>query len=83
MGFLRNLSLAVGLLALCVVAVGCATTTPDPGSGVSPPQPVSPLATSTAVPTATPVPTPTPTAAPVQMVILHTNDNWGETEPCG
>jgi hypothetical protein len=19
----------------------------------------------------------------IQLVILHTNDNWGETEPCG
>jgi hypothetical protein len=23
------------------------------------------------------------TAEPVTWVILHTNDNWGETEPCG
>jgi 2',3'-cyclic-nucleotide 2'-phosphodiesterase (5'-nucleotidase family) len=21
--------------------------------------------------------------APIDVVILHTNDNWGETEPCG
>jgi ABC-type glycerol-3-phosphate transport system substrate-binding protein len=20
---------------------------------------------------------------PIELVILHTNDNWGETEPCG
>ncbi len=27
---------------------------------------------------------PTPAApAPDQLTILHTNDNWGETEPCG
>ena len=83
MGFLRSLSIASGLLVLCLVAVGCATDTPGPGSAVSPPQPVLPVATSTVVPTATPEPTSTPTAAPVQLVILHTNDNWGETEPCG
>jgi hypothetical protein len=34
---------------------------------------------------------PTPTATPsstagrsaIEVVLLHTNDNWGETEPCG
>lgn len=32
-------------------------------------------------PTDTPVP---PTARPdVHLALLHTNDNWGETEPCG
>jgi hypothetical protein len=20
---------------------------------------------------------------PIELVVLHTNDNWGETEPCG
>jgi hypothetical protein len=83
MGFLHRLSTAAGLLALCLLAVGCATDTPEATSPVSPTQPVLPVATSTAVPTSTSVPTPTPTAEPVQVVILHTNDNWGETEPCG
>ena len=23
------------------------------------------------------------TPAPLDLVVLHTNDNWGETEPCG
>ena len=23
------------------------------------------------------------TLAPLDLVVLHTNDNWGETEPCG
>ena len=23
------------------------------------------------------------TPAPMELVVLHTNDNWGETEPCG
>lgn len=22
-------------------------------------------------------------SAPFDLVVLHTNDNWGETEPCG
>ena len=29
------------------------------------------------------VTTPSATAAPVSLLVLHTNDNWGETEPCG
>jgi hypothetical protein len=24
-----------------------------------------------------------PTPSPIDLVVLHTNDNWGETEPCG
>ena len=83
MGLFRRLAKVAGFLALCLVAVGCATDTSGLRSGISSPQQVSPVATSTAVPTATYVPTPTATAGPVQMVILHTNDNWGETEPCG
>jgi hypothetical protein len=23
------------------------------------------------------------TPVPLDLVVLHTNDNWGETEPCG
>ena len=33
--------------------------------------------------TATPTTTPAPAPSPMQLVVLHTNDNWGETEPCG
>ena len=52
----------------------------------------SPLPTETVAPTVVdlrssspPTETTTPTLAPesVSLVILHTNDNWGETEPCG
>jgi hypothetical protein len=49
----------------------------------------SPLATATPflavslAPAQTPVPTHQPMALPGQLVVLHTNDNWGETEPCG
>jgi|GEM_PF-3120901 len=33
--------------------------------------------------TATRQAAPSPTASPVELTVLHTNDNWGETEPCG
>ena len=55
------------------------------------PTPVSSGAPSPLLPTDTPAPTAaagSPAPAPAQtstdqLVILHTNDNWGETEPCG
>ena len=83
-----------GLLILSLLLAGCETATP----GAEPPistlaQSVlqSPLPSPTAAPTSTseltltPEPTPTtaPTPAPIQLTVLHTNDNWGETEPCG
>ncbi len=43
----------------------------------------TPLPTPTPLPTSTPTPMPTPALSPIQLVVLHTNDNWGETEPCG
>ena len=65
----------VPLLALGCFVVGCGTLTPDVGLE------------STQVPIETPLPTGTPalspTRKPIQLVVLHTNDNWGETEPCG
>lgn len=51
------------------------------------PTEVSPLPTPMASPSATPPATPTPpppaAMAPLPLLVLHTNDNWGETEPCG
>lgn len=88
-GFVLCLSMAAGLLALSLATVGCATDSPEATAPVSPTQIVSTVATATttptqtSVPTSTPVPSPTPTSEPLQLVILHTNDNWGETEPCG
>jgi hypothetical protein len=40
---------------------------------------------ATSAPTVLPSPTAgaLPTASPAAWIILHTNDNWGETEPCG
>ncbi|MBN1136764.1 MAG: hypothetical protein JXM73_09260 [Anaerolineae bacterium] len=74
----------VGLLILGLILAGCKTATPGAGLPTSTlAQSVlwSPLPSPTAVPTPTPVPTLTP--APIQLTVLHTNDNWGETEPCG
>jgi len=64
----------IGLL----LAVGCATT-PDVEGTLF----VSPVATEAPRPTASPIAMPSPGVGPVSLVILHTNDNWGETEPCG
>jgi hypothetical protein len=83
MGALRSLSVVARILALCLAAVGCAAEMPEPASPISTTGSALPVATSTPVPTPTLAPVPTPTAEPVQVVILHTNDNWGETEPCG
>jgi hypothetical protein len=63
------------LLALGIFVVSCGTVTP--GTGLSP----SLLPTKTALPIRTL--TPIPTREPIQLVLLHTNDDWGETEPCG
>jgi len=83
------------LLVLGSILVGCGSPTPTAQTDLmqSPLVADSPLPTPTAtkapsatlVPTFTPQPTPTPlpTPAPGQIVVLHTNDNWGETEPCG
>jgi hypothetical protein len=86
--------LMAGLLILTLILAGCENATPG---GEQPPSTVaqsvlqSPLASPTAVPTFTPKPAPTPEPSPilapasaaVQLTLLHTNDNWGETEPCG
>ena len=76
----------VGLGVLCLlvaslVVASCGSGTPLSELQVSPLSQSSPLPTTTASPTDTPTPVPTP--EPRQLVVLHTNDNWGETEPCG
>jgi 2',3'-cyclic-nucleotide 2'-phosphodiesterase (5'-nucleotidase family) len=68
----------VALLIVLGLVVSCGGTTPEADSQVSPLAPASPL-----LPTVTMAPTATPAPAPIQLTILHTNDNWGETEPCG
>jgi hypothetical protein len=72
---------------------------PRPTSELTPsavaPSQVSPLPTPALQPSpsaaassqVSPLPTPTPelasAPAPNRLLVLHTNDNWGATEPCG
>jgi hypothetical protein len=79
-----------GLLVLSLVVTACEMETPGAGVQNSPLAVDSPLpGAAIQAPLATTVmPTPTAAAAvlpptPIQLVVLHTNDNWGETEPCG
>lgn len=74
------LSLAV-LLVVGLLFVACGTATPRDGLEAGSPAFDSPL--STEVAGAAPSQVPTATPAPLRLVVLHTNDNWGETEPCG
>ena len=81
----------VGLFALGLFVAGCGepvvTGEPEPArqmeAQLSPLIADSPGPTPTLVPSGTPTPTPRPMPSPGQVVLLHTNDNWGETEPCG
>jgi hypothetical protein len=73
--------LSMSLLLL----VGCERPTPGAGGEMATGVFSSPLSagTSASTPVVKPTATPLPTPAPLRLVILHTNDNWGETEPCG
>lgn len=89
----------LSLLVFSLLLVGCGTATPEPrgqapaasDAQVSPLVHVSVLPTPTAAPVHTPAalsapadtPAPMPAQRASQLVVLHTNDNWGETEPCG
>lgn len=72
----------VCLLALGLVVTGCGSPTSGPDWQISPLAQVSPLPAPTFTPTVLPTPTFAATK-PMQLVVLHTNDNWGATEPCG
>lgn len=85
----------VCLLILSLAVAGCGSVASEPDWQTSPlaqasPSP-APAFTSTPTPASTSTPQPAPTFTPVplpapaanQLVVLHTNDNWGETEPCG
>jgi hypothetical protein len=87
---LRSWAAFLVLLIPSLLLAGCAGTASDPG------QQLSPLATAwadsnslSALPTATPplsmvtLPPLTVGQPSFQLLVLHTNDNWGETEPCG
>jgi hypothetical protein len=86
------------LLIPGLVLAACGGETPEPGpqpttelqstpeSGLQ----TSPLATPDGDAGLSVLPTPTATLPPpaadlsaVDLVLLHTNDDWGETEPCG
>jgi hypothetical protein len=83
------------VLALVLVVSGCGTLTPEADVQTSPLTRHSPLPTAPLLPTTSPVPVFTPATAltpalipepapgPGQLVVLHTNNNSGETEPCG
>lgn len=59
----------------------------SPLSPLSTASPLSPLSTASPLPMVTETPAlasiPVSTAEPLELIVLHTNDNWGETEPCG
>jgi hypothetical protein len=90
----RGWSIAACLFALLLLAgCGFAATQPLPSATVSPAGATQILPSATVSPAATAEPaaelatSPLPTAGaarePLQLVVLHSNDNWGETEPCG
>jgi hypothetical protein len=71
------------LLVVGLLAISCGTVTPTASVQTSPLAANSPLPSATVAPIPRPTSTATLLPAPVTLVILHTNDNWGETEPCG
>lgn len=77
----------VSVLAALVLAISLFLSSCSSDSNhelqVSPLPQVSPLTVATFTPPPTLPPTFTAMPVPMQLVVLHTNDNWGETEPCG
>jgi 2',3'-cyclic-nucleotide 2'-phosphodiesterase (5'-nucleotidase family) len=65
------------LMGLALALFGCSgiMSTPTPTSTSMPTKTPTPIPTST--------PTPTPTPRPIELTVLHTNDTWGYSEPCG
>jgi len=66
---IRRLILALLAAALFLPSAGCTVTVSTP--------------TATPAPSPTRKPTVTPLPQPVEIVVLHTNDALGYTEPCG
>jgi hypothetical protein len=75
----------VTLLVLALALAACGEGALETDVQVSPLALDSPILPDPSTLTVEPTLVPTPTPAPVQieLVVLHTNDNWGETEPCG
>lgn len=74
MNSVRSGMLVLLMLVLGLAASGCAT------GGAEVAAPASVAQTTRQLPS---LATSTPMPAPLPLVVLHTNDNWGETEPCG
>jgi hypothetical protein len=74
------LPLLVLALIPALASCGSLTSPTDPPAAASERDTqASPLAQLSPLPT----PTSEPAPKPIELVVLHTNDNWGETEPCG
>lgn len=59
--------LAFAALLVGLLLVGCGEALPEASS----------------LPTPTTEPDPQTPREAIELIVLHTNDNWGETEPCG
>ena len=69
------------VLALLLASCGALPTNqPEPADDT---RTVSPITTVAGVQYSPLAPTATMVPDPLRLVVLHTNDNWGETEPCG
>jgi hypothetical protein len=77
----RELALATVLAALMAMPLTACRATPTP-TPVPTPTPTS-TSEASATPAATATPTAEPTAESFPLLVLHTNDNWGETLECG
>ena len=71
-------SFLIGFFVLIgLVLFGCSGSMSTPTATLT----FTPTKTPTPIPTPTPAPTPTP--QPIELTVLHTNDTWGYSEPCG
>ena len=77
----RYAFLTAWLLVMAMFLGSCATASTESELQGSPLAHDSPLSSPLATPTTSLAPT--RVRAPLELTVLHTNDNWGETEPCG
>lgn len=66
------------LVGLALLLTGCGSSGGTARSSI--PSPTKPP-TSTPLPSPTPSPTPPP--PPISITLVHSNDTWGYTLPCG